>query len=156
MSERTIVVKRPATVALLVLVTAAIIALTLSMTGKSYSKVDPVPFEELRHLYYRLHHRPIATHVLMLILAPAFLNVCLFIPWAFLMFLSLATPERPTIIVYVLTILLGITFTCAIESYQYFLPSRVTDINDVIWNSVGTVLGAVLGHMRKRIRFAFD
>ena len=29
----------------------------------------------------------------------------------------------------VLTVLLGLTFTCAIEGWQYFLPSRVADVN---------------------------
>jgi VanZ family protein len=57
---------------------------------------------------------------------------------------------------YVLTVLLGLTFACAIEAWQYFLPSRVADINDIIWNTVGTLLGAILAHMRLRLRFEFD
>jgi glycopeptide antibiotics resistance protein len=154
--SRVITINRRATVMLLIAVTMAIAIVTLYMTGKSYSKVDPIPFEDFRHLYHRIHQRPIATHIIMLIVAPAFLNVCLFVPWGFLMFLSLTTPERPAVIVYVLTILLGLTFSCAIEAYQYFLPTRVADVNDIIWNSVGTALGAVLGQLRRRLRFEFD
>ena len=71
------------------------------------------------------------------------------------MFLALYSVERPTVQTYVLTILLGFTFSCAIEAWQYFLPSRVADINDVIWNTVGTSLGAVAGHLRRRVRFEF-
>ncbi len=56
---------------------------------------------------------------------------------------------------YVLTILSGLTFTCAIEAWQYFLPSRVADVNDVIWNTVGASAGAILGHLRARVRFEF-
>ena len=50
---------------------------------------------------------------------------------------------------------LGFTFTCAIEAWQYFLPTRVADINDIIWNTVGVFLGAILGHLRERVRFEF-
>ena len=90
-----------------------------------------------------------------LILVPIVANVLLFVPWGFLMFLALYSVERPTVQTYVLTILLGFTFSCAIEAWQYFLPSRVADINDVIWNTVGTSLGAVAGHLRRRVRFEF-
>jgi glycopeptide antibiotics resistance protein len=32
----------------------------------------------------------------------------------------------------------------------------VADVNDVIWNTSGTVLGALLGHARLRVRFDFE
>jgi glycopeptide antibiotics resistance protein len=82
-------------------------------------------------------------------------NILLFVPWGFLLFLALYTIERPTMQTYVLTVLLGLTFTCAIEAWQYFLPSRVADVNDVIWNTLGTFAGAILGHLRARVRFEF-
>jgi glycopeptide antibiotics resistance protein len=83
-------------------------------------------------------------------------NILLFVPWGFLTFIAFYSVDRPTVQTYVLTILLGFTFTVLIEAWQYFLPSRVADINDVIWNTVGTVLGAILGHMRLRVRFEFE
>jgi glycopeptide antibiotics resistance protein len=141
---------------LLLLVTAAIIALTVWMTGRSYSKVDPIPFEEIRHLARVLRDRQISTQLLAVIVIPIIANVLLFVPWGFLMFISLYTEERPTVQTYVLTILLGFSLTVAIEGYQYFLPSRVADVNDVIWNTAGTVAGAILGHMRLRVRFEFE
>ena len=85
----------------------------------------------------------------------AFLNVLLFVPWGFLLFIALYTVNRPTMQTYVLTVLLGFTFTCAIEGWQYFLPDRVADINDIIWNTTGALLGAILGHLRERLRFEF-
>ncbi len=154
--QTTIVVKRPVTILLLLLVTVCIAGTTLWMAGKSYSKVDPVPFEDLRHLGHRIAHRPVSTRVLALIIVPIIANVLLFVPWGFLMFISLYTMERPTVQTYVLTFLLGLTFSCAIEAWQYFLPDRVADINDIIWNSVGTIAGAILAHMRLRLRFEFD
>jgi len=154
--QTTIVVKRPVTILLLLLVTVCIAGTTLWMAGKSYSKVDPIPFEDLRHLAHRIAHRPVSTRVLALIIVPIIANVLLFVPWGFLMFISLYTIARPTVQTYVLTFLLGLTFSCAIEAWQYFLPDRVADINDIIWNSVGTLAGAILAHMRLRLRFEFD
>ena len=137
MTATTIVVRRPITILLLLVVTTGIIATTLWMSGKSYSKVDPIPFEGLRHLEHRIAHRPVSTRVLSLIVVPIIANVLLFMPWGFLMFISLYGVNRPTVQTYVLTILLGISFSAAIEAVQYFLPSRVADINDIIWNTVG-------------------
>jgi glycopeptide antibiotics resistance protein len=154
--QTTIVVRRPFTILLLLIVTAAIAATTLWMSGKSYSKVDPIPFEDLRHLAKRVAHRPVSTRVLALIVVPIIANVLLFMPWGFLMFIALYTVERPTVQTYVLTILLGLTFACAIEACQYFLPTRVADVNDIIWNTTGTLAGAILAHLRLRLRFEFD
>jgi glycopeptide antibiotics resistance protein len=154
--QTTIVVRRPFTILLLLIVTAAIAATTLWMSGKSYSKVDPIPFEDLRHLAKRVAHRPVSTRVLALIVVPIIANVLLFMPWGFLMFIALYTIERPTVQTYVLTILLGLTFACAIEACQYFLPTRVADVNDIIWNTTGTLAGAILAHLRLRLRFEFD
>jgi len=152
-----ITVRRPTTVLLLLLMTVVIVGTTLWASGKSYSKVDPVPFEDLRHLAKRLAstQRHVSTHIVAVIVVPIVANILLFIPWGFLLFIALYTIERPTLQTYVLTLLLGFTFTCAIEAWQYFLPSRVADINDVIWNTVGTFGGAILGHLRERVRFEF-
>ena len=155
MSQTLITIRKPITILLLIAVTACIGAVTLEIAGKSYAKVDPIPFEDVRHLWHRIAHRPVSTRILAVILVPIVANVLLFVPWGFLMFLGLYSVERPTVQTYVLTILLGFTFSCAIEAWQYFLPSRVADINDVIWNTVGTSLGAVAGHLRRRVRFEF-
>lgn len=151
-----IVIKRPVTVVLLLLVTAAIIGATILSTGKSYTKVDPIPFEDIRHLLHRLEHRPVSTQIFAVIVMPVVANILLFVPWGLLMFISLYRVERPTIQTYVLTILLGFTFTVTIEAWQYFLPSRVADVNDIISNTIGTILGALLGHARLRVRFEFE
>jgi glycopeptide antibiotics resistance protein len=151
-----IVIKRPVTVVLLLVVTAAIVALTIISPGKSYGKVDPVPFEQIRHLAHRLEHRPVSTQIFAAVIMPVVANVLLFVPWGFLMFIALYNVDRPTIQTYLLTILLGFTFTVTVEAFQYFLPSRVADINDIIWNTSGTIVGALLGHARLRVRFEFE
>ncbi len=151
-----IAVHRPVTVLLLLAMTTVIIFATLDVSGKSYSKVDPIPFEDLRHLTHRIAHRPISTQTLAVIVMPIVANTLLFVPWGFLMFVALYTLDRPTIQTYVLTLLLGFSFTCLIEAWQYFLPDRVADINDIIWNTVGTLIGAICGHLRQRVRFEFE
>jgi glycopeptide antibiotics resistance protein len=153
---REISVPRWVTVLFFLLVTGAVLTTTIYVSGASYSKVDPVPFEDVRHLAERLEHRATSTQVLAILVMPIVANVLLFVPWAFLLFIVLYNPERPTVQTYVLTILLGLSFTLAIEAWQYFLPSRVADINDIIWNTAGTILGAILGHLRMRVRFEFD
>ena len=129
---------------------------TVYAAGKSYSKIDPIPFEDLRHLTHRLEHKPVSTQVMAVIIMPIIANVLLFIPWGFLTFISLYTLERPTMQTYVLTILGGLSFSLAIEAWQYFLPTRVADVNDVIWNTTGAALGAILGHLRQRVRLEFE
>jgi glycopeptide antibiotics resistance protein len=153
---RELVIPKPITVVMLLIVTVVIATITLWMSGHSYKNFDPIPFEDLRYLADRLERRPIAMHVLALIVVPVIANVLLFVPWGFLMFITLYSVERPTIQTYILTFLTGLTLTLAIEAWQYFIPSRVADINDVIWNATGTVLGAFLGHARLRVRFEFD
>ena len=153
---REIVIRKWTTVLLLAATTLAIVSITVWMAGKSYENFDPIPFDDLRYLAKRLNERPISTHILAVIVVPMIANVLLFVPWGFLAFITFYTLERPTLQTYVLTILLGFSFTLAIEAWQYFLPSRVADINDVIWNTCGTIAGALLGHARLRLRLEFD
>lgn len=153
---REVVIKKPLTILLLIVTTLAIVSITVWMAGKSYENFDPIPFDDLRYLAKRLNERPISTHILAIIVVPMIANVLLFVPWGFLTFITFYTLERPTLQTYVLTILLGFSFTLGIEAWQYFLPSRVADVNDVIWNTCGTIAGALLGHARLRLRLEFD
>ena|SRR5438128_3130397 len=156
MSQAVVVIRRPVTVLLLLAVTVGIGAMTLWTSGKSYSKIDPIPFEDIRHIAHRLQHHAVSSRILAVIFVPIIANIILFVPWGFLMFLALYHVDRPTVQTYVLTVLLGLTLTCSIEAWQYFLPSRVADINDIIWNTTGTFIGAIFGHLRERVRFEFD
>ena len=153
---KNVVIKRPITIILLIAVTAAIAAITVWTAGNSYSKVDPTPFDEIQMLRNRLSSKPISTHILAVIIVPILGNILLFVPFGFLTFITFYSVDRPTAQTYLLTVLLGLSLTLCIEAWQYFLPSRVADINDVIWNTSGSVLGAVLGHMRLRVRFEFE
>jgi glycopeptide antibiotics resistance protein len=153
---REVLIKKPVTLLLLIGVTLAITTITVWMGGKSYENFDPIPFDDLKNLAQRLGNRPISTHILAVIVMPMIANVLLFVPWGFLLFISLYTVDRPTLQTYILTILLAFSFSLGIEGWQYFLPSRVADINDVIWNTFGGMLGALLGHARLRVRLEFE
>jgi glycopeptide antibiotics resistance protein len=154
--SREVVIRKPVTLLLLILATVAIAAVTLWMAGRSYENFEPIPFDDVRFLANRLGTRPISTQILAVLVVPIIANVLMFVPWGFFAFILFYTVDRPTMQTYILTILIGFSLTLAIEAYQYFLPSRVADINDVIWNTAGTILGAILGHMRLRVRFEFD
>ncbi|MGA7615117.1 MAG: VanZ family protein, partial [Thermoanaerobaculia bacterium] len=151
-----VVIPKKITFLLLVLMTIAIAAITLSLSGKAYAKVDPIPFREIRLLITKLGEHPLPVSVIVALLMPAVANMLLFLPWGFLMFILLDDVERPTNQAYLLTLLLAIAFSAIVEASQYFLPTRVTDVNDVIWNGVGALVGAFLGHLRKRIRVSFQ
>ena len=153
---REVVVRKPFTLLLLIAVTAVIGTITVWMAGKSYGNFDPIPFDEIRDLAQRLRDRPMSTHLFAVIVVPIVANVLLFIPWGFLTFIVLYTVERPTLQTYILTVLLGFCLSLGIEAWQYFLPSRVADIGDVVWNTSGAVIGAVLGHLRLRVRLEFE
>lgn len=155
-AQREVVIKKPFTVLLLIATTIAIITITVWMAGKSYENFDPIPFDDLRNLARLMGNKPISTHILMVLIVPMVANVLLFVPWGAFLFITLYTIDRPTLQTYVLTILLGFSFSLGIEAWQYFLPSRVADVNDVIWNTCGAVLGAILGHARLRLRVEFD
>lgn len=152
---REVLIPKPWTVFLLLIATVSIVAITVWMAGKSYENFEPIPFDDVRNLARRISARPISTQILAVMVVPIVANVMLFVPWGFLTFITLYTVDRPTLQTYVLTILLGFSFSLGIEAWQYFLPSRVADINDVIWNTFGTVLGAFAGHARLRVRFEF-
>src|SRR5687768_13908018 len=122
---RDVAIPKYVTVLLLLATTVVIVAVTVWMAGKSYENFEPIPFDDLRNLVRRLADRPISTHILAVIVVPMIANVLLFVPWGFLTFITLYNVERPTLQTYVLTVLLGFSFTLAIEAWQYFLPSRV-------------------------------
>lgn len=155
-SVRTVVVKKWLTALLLLLVTVVILSITITLAGHTYRKVDPRPFHDIRTLVHRLQQGPTPFPVFVSLLMPILLNVAMFAPWGFLLFILLDRPTRATSQSYLLTLLLAVAFSCGIEVWQYFLPSRVTDINDVIWNATGAMVGALFGHLRKRVRVAFE
>ena len=76
-------------------------------------------------------------------------NVGLFIPFGFFLagFLCQSSSRSP----YVIAILSGCMLSFFIEFLQLFMPTRATDIDDIMLNTVGTCLGVMLFHIFKKL-----
>lgn len=73
-------------------------------------------------------------------------NIAMFVPIG-CVFLLLLGRRR-----WWLALLLGIVLTCVIEFTQQFLPTRVSDVRDIIANSLGALIGVVIGLLILRVR----
>ncbi|HEX9982782.1 MAG TPA: VanZ family protein [Thermoanaerobaculia bacterium] len=150
---RVVRVSKWVTVTLLVLVSGAIAALLWYLSGKAYVGGNTVPDVLSRVVTEgRVPSRDAFFAVLMPILG----NVMLFLPWGFLLFLTVDRPERSRIRGYGLTFIAGLFFAMMLYLWQEMLPTRVTTLSDAAANAVGALAGAALGHMRKKVRVRFD
>ncbi|MGZ5477793.1 MAG: VanZ family protein [Thermoanaerobaculia bacterium] len=143
------------TIALLLVVSAAMVFLVYALSGRAYTSAS----HPVRDLLVRVLHsdpRPVSRDALLALAMPVIANVLLFIPWGFLAFLALDTPASPRRRTYLLTILGGIVFAAIIDVWQYSLPTRVTSAADAVANTFGATAGAILGHLRKQVRLRFD
>ena len=152
---RVIAVPKWASATLLVLVSAAMAALIYALSGRAYANDAHL----VRVLVSRLFHAEgtvVSRSTVLAVLMPVIANILLFIPWGFLAFVALDTPERPRRNTYMLTVAGGVIFAVIIELWQYTLPTRVTTPADSLSNAFGALTGAILGHLRKRVRVRFD
>jgi glycopeptide antibiotics resistance protein len=131
---RVVVVRKPVTVTLLIITSAAMIALVYILSGRAFERGGR------------------STADLVTLLAA---NVILFIPWGFLMFMALS-PKRPRAMTYVVTLTAAALFALGIDVWQSTLPTPVTTSRDAIWNVVGAFLGAAGAHLRKSMRIRFQ
>src|SRR6476469_3715292 len=99
---RVIAVRKRATAALLVLLSAAMAALLYYLSGKAYT-TDTDPFRDLA-VRVMQRRRPLHTDAVLATLMPIIADVLFFVPWGFLMFLVLDTPERPRRKTYAITV----------------------------------------------------
>jgi glycopeptide antibiotics resistance protein len=153
---RRVVISKLASFLLLLLTSLTLLSITLFASGRVYKHLDTEPFRELNILRDRLAEGELEFHIFVALGMPILLNILMFVPWGFLLFVFLDNRERGAVESYLLVLVLGLGFSSMIEAWQYFLPTRVMDINDVIWNVTGALLGAVLGHLQKRVRFDFE
>lgn len=71
-------------------------------------------------------------------------NVVLFLPFGYLGILA-AGPERGLIRQFLFVCLIGVVFAFVLQVAQLYLPSRDENLQDVIWNLLGIIVGAGLG-----------
>jgi VanZ family protein len=152
---RTIVVRKWATLTLLVLTSLGMAGLLYWLSGRAYATSSHATIDLVQRLLLRQGPPP-SRQVLLASLMPVIANMLLFIPWGFLMFLALDTPRRPRLRTYVMTFLAGLLFAAAMELWQYSLPTRVTSWVDALSNALGALVGAIGGHLRKQVRVQFE
>ncbi len=72
------------------------------------------------------------------------LNVLGYVPLGFLAVLALASSRRSLLITFVAAIIGCIGFSFCVEVLQSALPARTSSLADVVTNSTGTVIGALI------------
>lgn len=105
-----------------------LLSITLIFRNKvniEYSRIELIPFHDLAYilknrLYFELFEK--------------IYNVLLFVPYSFL--LGCVIPNKKS-----LPIIIGIITTLSIEAVQYLTERGVFDINDIILNIIGTLIG---------------
>ena len=131
---RVVVVRKPVTIALLILVSVAMVAMVYALSGHAVVRGE----------------RSLADIVALLAA-----NIILFIPWGFLMFMAVS-PKHPRAMTYVATIVIGALFALGVGVWQAFIPAPVTTFRESIWNVVGVFIGALGAHLRKSTRVRFQ
>lgn len=148
-------VRTPVTLALLVLVTAAIAALIYFLSGKAYA-AETHPIREILARLLGSGRGAVSRGTVLAFLMPIIANILLFVPWGFLLFLVLdgRTPSRRW--AYGVTVIGAVALAAGLLVWQQFLPTRVTSLPDMVANGLGALAGAALGHTRKGVHVRFD
>ncbi|CAM3419470.1 VanZ family protein [Nosocomiicoccus ampullae] len=113
-----------------------ILLITLMPTNIEGHTLNVAPFQSMKELYYYGTDEAIINNIGM--------NIVLFIPLGF--FIYLITEKD------FLTSILGCLLSISIETLQYILPlGRTTNIDDVILNVVGTLIGILIAYFFKKV-----
>lgn len=152
---RSVVVRKPVTVALLLLLSVAMAGLLYALSGRAYA-VDRHPMLELAARLLGAGAVPVSRSALLAMMMPVLANVMLFVPWGFLAFVALDSKKRSRRSAYMMTIAGALVFAAALYAWQTVLPTRVTAVTDALANALGAFAGAALGHLRKGVRIQFD
>ncbi len=148
-------VRKPATYALLAIVTAAMATLLFVLSGRAYA-AERSPLLDLTARLLGGGAVPVSRDAVLAFLMPVFANILLFVPWGFLAFVALDSPRRPRRTTYLLTIFGALIVALLMTAWQERLPTRVTQPSDAFANAAGALAGAALGHARKGVRVRFD
>lgn len=152
---RTFTVPRGVTIALLVAVSAGMVALITFLSGRAYLR-QQLTIPEIVSLIHRYDRGALSSDVLLATAASGIADILFFMPWGALAFLTFDGGENRRLRTYLLTLVVGVTFALGLVAWQSRLPTRVTGWEDAGWNMLGCLAGAVFGHLRKRVRVRFD
>lgn len=150
---RTLKVGKPAQLTLLLTYTAVILLLTLAFEGRdSGVRTNLQPFESVERLMARVQGGEYFSSRVLLIFLGIAGNLVLFAPWAFLTFKFLHGPDRSSLRTHLDVLLFGLLLSLGVEALQLFLPTRAADVDDVLWNLLGTVTGSLLAQLGQEVR----
>ena len=152
---RTILVPRWVTVALLILVSAAMAGLIVMLSGRAYLR-QRLTMAEVVALAHRYDRGDLSNDAILATAASGIADILFFMPWGALAFLAFDSGESHRLRTYLLTLAMGLTFALGLVAWQSALPTRVTGWEDAGWNTFGCMAGAIAGHLRKRLRVRFD
>jgi len=147
-------VPRAVTVLALVVLTAAMALLVFYLTGRAYLH-ERTSLVDIIAIIRRYDVGSVPPTALIANFAPVLTNILFFIPWGALAFLAFDRARWPRIVTYLVTLAVGAAFASVLVAWQTQLPTRVTGWTDAAWNLVGVAIGAIGGHLRKRVQVRF-
>ena len=152
---RTFRVPRWATIIILGVVSIAMAALIVFLSGRAYLR-QQLSVQDIVSLIHRYDRGALSIDSVLATMAPGIADILFFMPWGALAFLSFDGGEQHRLRTYLLTLAMGAAFALGLVTWQSVLPTRVTGWDDAGWNMLGCLAGAVCGHLRKRVRVRFE
>lgn len=144
---RRIVLGKAAQGGLLFAYTAVLLAGTLLVQGARETRTNLVPFQDLERIVTGAGRAGILSNRVLYGVAALLANLFIFAVWGFLVWKLLDGPGHSRLLAHLEVTFLGLVFSVGIETVQLFLPTRAADVNDVFWNTVGTLLGSLAAHV---------
>jgi glycopeptide antibiotics resistance protein len=136
--------------------TVLVLVLTLLVQGGHGVRTNLEPFADIRRLVERASRGEVLTNGFIYAIVGIAGNLAVFALWGFLAWKFLDSTERGPLRNHLDVILTGTLFSTGIELVQLFLPTRAADVNDVFWNVLGTVVGALLAHVDRNLRWEWE
>lgn len=80
-------------------------------------------------------------------------NILLFVPFGFSLSAIFSRSDRQSWIVILIALLFSGVLSTGVEVMQLLLPSRVSNVTDIIYNSIGGAIGSILFTIRNNIAY---
>ena len=132
--------------------TALVLTGTLLVEGRPGVVTNLVPFDDLARLKVSAGKAGVLSSRFVLGLLGLVGNLVMFAIWGFLAWKFVDGRGRSRLRNHAEVVFFGLVFSVGIETVQFFLPTRAADVNDVFWNVVGALLGALLAHLHASVR----
>ncbi len=161
-SVRSVRLGRAVQLAILAIITAAIVWLTIGFVPGAWQDhpsstgFNLRPGQNLRYVAQQAHAGKLFNPKVAYEILSFVGNVGLFWAWAFVA-LHAASPKGSRSLERAIYVLFaGAALSAGIESLQVFLPERAADIDDFLANAAGTMLGVLHSSIRRRISLEWD